>query len=555
MARGGSLRRGLRAAALAGGLPLAAACGEDEAPWTTVEVNSLEDLAEPPAGTVTLRSAVAGASGRTWITFAPPLDGGTIELVLVGEAHSILKGEVYAPGFVGYQERDYGRSALYARGDLAIDASALPNGIAIVWAGELPARVLAVYGDLTATNVTIASGHARAEPIDDPAQPQTLGRGGGLAVWGTATLRDCTVSGNRAEGDLGPSRDRGAYGGGIYANGLSLEDCVVAGNVAVGYGAAGGGIYSVGGADNPRGRGSDASLFATTVSGNRVTGQHAYGGGIFSLAGGPANLAWMHVENCTVARNLVEDHEGVAGGGYYRGGGIYLGGGSLSLLASTVAENEVHGVEAVPGGNRSGGGWFGLSRKHYPKAGDVDGVAIGEVVSPDEIQRHGTIVSAGVDAGAPAVLWYPPAGAAVDAIPAAGYPVDQVLAQYAPYGSGEDDFLNHVLEKLRTEHGYALGEFGDMTGVTFHGPARTWPTNLDNKPWVDFWRALDVALGDGLGTVKLGDEFWGPFSPGLLGNAELEVARATGTVRPPATDQRGGSRPSGDRADVGAIER
>jgi hypothetical protein len=327
----------------------------------------------------------------------------------------------------------------------------------------------------------------------------------------------------------------------------------------------------------------------------------------------------MHLENCTVARNLVEDHPDVPDAGYYRGGGIYLGGGSLSLVASTVAENEVRGLEAPAGGNRSGGGvaatignahvveyvqvghsivagnrvggvaedwftgslldfqslghnllgvldfdhilvpvppWWSLSRKHYPKAGDQDGVDLAEVVSLDEVQRHASVMSAGVDADEPAVLWYPPAGLAIDAVPAAGYSVDRVLAQYSPYGFAEDDFLNHVLEKLRTEHGYALDEFGDMTGVTFHGPGVSWPTNPDNAEWIAFWRALDVALGDGLGTVKLGDDFWRSFQEGPLGNGLwLEVERSTGTVRPVGTDQVGRTRPSGPRGDVGAIER
>jgi hypothetical protein len=625
----GSPRRGLRAAVLF--VSLAAGCGESTPPWTTIEVNSLEDAEQPASGTITLRAAIEQAGGRTRITFAPALDGGTIRLAIVGAPHSILKGEVYAgapPTFQGYQERDYGKSALYARKNLIIDASTLPSGITIAWDGADRARVLAVYGDLTMTNVTITSGHASAEPIAGGSQPYTLGRGGGLAVWGTAILRNCTVSGNRAEGDLEGSRDRGAYGGGIYANGLSLENCVVSGNSAVGYGAGGGGIYSVGGADNRRGVGNHATLVATTVSGNRVTAQHAYGGGIFSLAGGPGNLAWMRLTNCTVARNLVQDHPDLpeAGQWYYRGGGIYMGGGSLALASSTVAENEVRGPAAAFGGkpNRGGGGvaatignahvveyvelqhsivagnrvgdvaedwfagslldfqslghnllgvldfsqilvpvppWSSLSRKHYPKTGDQDGVALAEVVSLDGIHRHGAITSAGVDAGEPAVLSYPPAGPAVDSVPAAPYGVTAVLAEYTGYGLPTDDFLNHVLEKLRTDHGDVLGYdfgsgFGDLTGVTFHGPGVSWPSNPENADWIAFWRDLDVELGDRLGTVRLGDDFWGSFQTGPVGDhLWLDLARPMATVRLVGTDQLGRARPAGPGGDVGAIER
>ena len=118
------------------------------------------------------------------------------------------------------------------------------------------------------------------------------------------------MSGNRCAGDNVSSRDRGTYGGGIFANGLVMKNCVVSGNAVIGYGAAGGGIYSVGGADGP---GIHSSLSGCTVSGNRVTAQHAYGGGIFTLGGGPNFLMSLALTNCTIARNVVEDHPGPRG--------------------------------------------------------------------------------------------------------------------------------------------------------------------------------------------------------------------------------------------------
>ena len=351
--------------ALSIALALAAgACGTNgDSGGTDIVVNSLEDTASPPAGTVTLRSAIAGiVSGRT-ITFDASLDGATILLTLVGDAHSILKGEIYVGNtFSGYSDRDYGKSALYAQKDLIIDASGLPNGITIKWnGGETDhARVLAVYGDLHMKNVTISSGYSQAEAIAGGTQPYTLARGGGLAVWGTVTLENCAVIGNTCFGDYTASRDRGTYGGGIYANGLDLRDSVISGNAALGYGAGGGGIYSVGGADRTGGKGNDVSLARCAVSGNRVMAQHAYGGGIFTLAGGPNNLATMYLTNCTIARNLVEDNPDLpqAGQFYYRGGGVYMGGGSLQMLACTIAENAVTGTPAVFSNkpNMGGGG-------------------------------------------------------------------------------------------------------------------------------------------------------------------------------------------------------
>ena len=615
----------------AAALLASAACGTGTSfSDNTIVVNSLDDVASPAAGTVTLRSAIDQAGSGDTITFDEALDGGTILLTLVAEEHSTLKGEIYTGmTFEGYEDRDYGKSALYAHKSLTIDASDLPHGLTLEWGGGEgnPARVMAVYGNLTLKNVKVSGGFAAAEEIVAGTQPYTLGRGGGLAVWGVLRMEHCTVSGNGAAGDDVASRDRGAYGGGIYANGVALEDCVVSGNSISGYGAAGGGIYSVGGADNTTGIGYFSTLTRCTVSGNRVTAQHAYGGGIFTLSGGPNNLATMTLTNCTVARNLVEDNPALpeAGQYYYRGGGIYMGGGSLELVSCTIAENAVTGNLAEFSGkpNMGGGGicatvgnahvvenmemrhsiiagntlngdpadvysgsllnfysygynlfgtldfsqilvpcpeWMTLSRKHYPKAGDEDGVEAAAVLDLGAAEVDDSVLSAGVDEGQPAVLWYPPLGDAVDRIPTGSYSVTSVLAGYQGYGVATDDFLNQLLLKLRTDYGAILGndfgtEFGDLTGVTWYGPAQSWPTDPANADWIAFWRELDVALGDSLGTVKLGDDFWGTFGDGVLGNVTMDVATETESVQSVAADQLGNSRPRGTKPDVGAIEK
>jgi hypothetical protein len=613
-------------------LLVSAACSlSDGTQGERIVVNSLADLASPPAGTVTLRSAVASAGPRDTIVFDGSLDGGTILLTVVGEEHSVLKGEVYVNNaFSGYQERDYGRSALYARKNLTIDASALPNGITVKWDGgdTSRARVLAVYGDLTMKNVAVMSGLSEAVPIDGGTQPYTLARGGGLAVWGKATLTGCTIAENACLGESGSARDRGTYGGGIYADNLDLVDCVISGNRVIAYGAGGGGIYSVGGGGNSGGRGNDTYLRGCTISGNRTTAQHAYGGGIFTLSGGPDNLATMFLVNCTIARNVVEDHPDFpeAGQWYTRGGGVYMGGGSLEVSACTIAENAVTGIPAVFSGrpNLGGGGvaatignahtvedvwvrnsivvgntlngeaedwftgsllfynsqgynlvgridfryilvpvpdWMMTSRKRWPKAGDADGAALLDALDVASVRRHPTVLSAGVDEGQPAVLWYPPAALATDKIPNQDYQITCVSAGYEGFGQPTDDFLNHVILQLRSEYGTILGadfgqEFGDLTGVTWYGPAVTWPSNPQNANWIAFWRNLDAAIGDRLGMVILGDEFWGTFTTGPLGNYVLiTVARRTESFRMEGVDQLGNVRPRGGMGDIGAIEK
>ena len=164
------------------------------------------------AGSMTLRQALATARSGQTIEFAPELDGRTIELNIVGQTNTVLKGEVMGirnepSGPVsyleGYFDRDYGRSALYARKDVVIDASNLPSGVTIAWTGGAadPARVLAVYGDLTLRSVAITGGVNVAEDIstaDPDAQPWTLARGGGIAVWGLGhacpTVRSSTIT-------------------------------------------------------------------------------------------------------------------------------------------------------------------------------------------------------------------------------------------------------------------------------------------------------------------------------------------------------------------------
>lgn len=610
---------------------LAVACGEPASvpvPHIPV-VNTLEDVAMPPPGVVTLRMALAAAASGERITFDGSLDGGTILLEIVGDEHTVLEGEVYVSGaFAGYQDRDYGSSALYARKDVVIDASMLPKGITLRWNGgeTRHARVLAVYGNLAMSNVTISSGFSVAEPLpDNTTQPFTLARGGGLAVWGTATLERCTIAGNAVVGDTQASRDRGSYGGGIYANGLVLRDVVVSGNAAIGYGAAGGGIYSVGGADDTSGRGNDTFLNRCTVSGNLVRAQHAYGGGIFTLSGGPNNLATMHIANSTVARNLVEDNpdQPEAGQWYYRGGGVYMGGGSLAVVASTIAENAVNGKAAIFNGrpNVGGGGvaatignahtvehvwlqnsivvgnelngvaedwfpgsildfrscgynvvgrvdfndilvpvpaWFALNRRRWPKLGDREGVTLGDALDVAGVGFHDSIISVGTDAGRPALLWYPPGTAATDRIPDVPYELTYVNGGYTGYGVATDDFLNHVVLQLRQEYGSVLGSdfgnaFGDLTGTTWYEQRVTWPSDPRNDPWIQFWRDLDVAIGDRLGMVRLGDDFWETFETGSLGNVWLTIERVTESFVREQTDQRGTAR-SGELADVGAIE-
>jgi len=334
--------------------------GDPGSSLPAIVVNSLLDDASPPVGTVTLRSALASASSGQRITFDDTLNGSTIDLIFVGEEHSVLVGEVM--GFddannisylVGYFDRDYGKSALFADKNVVIDASDLPDGITVSWAGTDTARVLAVSGNLTLTNVAITGGDSVFDVAADVGQHRddnqtsTLARGAGLAVGGVATLTDCAIYDNHAVGDdADTSRDGGAYGVGVYADTVVMDNCIVSGNTVYGGGAAGGGVFSVGGRDTSVGT---SSISQSAITENRIAGLFAYGGGVYSDGGGIGMSTRIHVENSTIARNLVEPPAlppflfTLLDIGYWRGGGLYMSNGYMQVQSSTVVENQVFG--------------------------------------------------------------------------------------------------------------------------------------------------------------------------------------------------------------------
>jgi hypothetical protein len=661
--------------------------GSDDTAYPALIVNSLADLQDPPADTVTLRSALAAAHSGQAIQFDEDLDGGTIALSIVGEAHSILKGEVMGmreePSgpvsyLVGYFDRDYGRSALYARKNVIIDASALPAGITLAWTGAADARVLAVYGNLTLTNVTITGGNSAAEDIatgDPDDQPWTLARGGAVAVWGTARLVNCALYDNHCLGDFDSSRDRGAFGGGVYANRVQLVNCIVSGNTVTGGGAAGGGVYSVGGADDSNSQGS--TIERSAITGNRIGGLFVYGAGVFSDGGGIGNRKRLTLTNCTIAQNLAEPSAGLPpfllAMGYWRGGAVYVSNGYLTIASCTITQNEVYGYprtddlgkpnlagaiaatignahaledlvigQSIVSGNtvseldpadgtvaaaydhdiftgslfyfKSRGynrfgvpdfsqilapvgesGWLSLCRKHYPKQGDADGVAASAVLNlTDGASYSDVILSAGVDAGTPAVLYYQPVGSALDRVPHAPFTVQETYADYSISG-GADNFLSIFLGRVENYYGLAgfaadfTSDFEDFlqtvdsdeetAGVQpytdpygdpiltlaesqWFGPATTWPKELYNYPYIEFWHRLDSALAaediPGLGPELIGDDAWQAlFSTGALAeNAAIRmwVETDNATAALTATDQLGRSRGVNGNGDIGAIE-
>jgi hypothetical protein len=652
-------------------------------------VNSLEDIEGPALGTVTLRSALEDVASGGKITFEESLDGGTIELTIVGNEHSVLVGEwmemYYDPGagvmiteLLGYFDRDFGKSALYAHKDVEIDASNLPSGITVTWANtNVDARVLAVYGDLTMSNVTITGGRSVAEVMDGDnptTQTATLARGGGLAVWGLARLNNCTLHDNQCDksNDTASERDQGAFGGGIYADVVDLKDCVISGNAVYGSGVSGGGVFVIGGAEHTA---SVSTIDRCAVTGNLLEAGSAYGAGVYCDGGGIGESKTLRLSNCTVARNVVDGIE--SSRGYWRGGAIYMSNGYMELQACTIVENHVsgywredllgkcslaggvaatiglaHAVESMTighsiiagntvtdktadsekgtydqdiftgsllyfksrGYNRIGAidfsqilvpvgehYWWSLSRRHYPKDGDEHVADLSEVLDLDNGTYSTVARSMGVDAGDFALLYYEPAGSAVDQIPLS-YTVDEIEAEYEVEGGDENDnfleiFLDRIedyfnipgfastfttdFENFLATHDADTGDSEDpepdpyydsydplgdpiltVADTAFFGPNATWVKEPENYPLILFWHQFDVAIAEAvptLGDELIGDAQWDDLfdDETLEENSSIDfsirsLSRSSSLLD---LDQIETPRPENDLGDIGAIEK
>jgi hypothetical protein len=671
--------------------------GEPGASLPAIVVNSLLDDASPSAGAVTLRSALAQAASGQRITFDPTLNGSIINLIFVGEEHTVLVGEVM--GFddannisflVGYFDRDYGKSALFADKNVVIDASDLPDGITVNWGGTETARVLAVSGNLTLSNVAITGGDSVFDVAadigqhSDDNQASTLARGAGLAVWGVANLTDCAIYDNHAVGDDGDtSRDGGAYGGGVYADTVVMDNCIVSGNTVYGGGAAGGGVFSVGGRDTEL---NVSSISQSTITENQIAGLFAYGGGVYSDGGGIGLSTRIHIENSTVARNLVEPPAlppflfSLLDIGYWRGGGLYMSNGYMQVQSSTVVENQVfgkprtteldkpnmaggvaatignaHAVEDMiighsivvgntvheidgigPGGytigrvyphdvftgsvfefrsmgyNRIGvidfsqilapigePGWASLSRKHYPKVDDKDGVVPDDVLG---IATLSTLInSSGVEADPFAVLFYEPVGSALDQLPSGNYNVTEVVGELdGQLNEGENPLLLPLmLDQIQSVYGessfesefrdyfqaYLLDTDPDVAGPQQYvncsnftintieqaywcGPSQTWPQFEYNHAYIEFWHHLDLALANevaevnvdqitDLGPALMNDDVWTllfGLGDSYFNGITIHLAETALGVNPLDTDQLGNSRPADLLGDIGSVE-
>jgi hypothetical protein len=313
-------------------------------------------------------------------------------------------------------------------------------------------------------------------------------------------------------------------------------------------------------------------------------------GGVVATIGNAHAVEDMTIGHSVIAGNTVHEIEGIS---YDHD--VFTG--SL-LYFKSMGYNRIGVIDfsqiLVPVGERY---WASLCRRHYPKYGDEDGVDVADMLNLDSgVTYSDSILSAGVDSPNPVVLHYEPQGSTLDQIIPSSYSVDETFAEYAIANGGTNDFLAILLD--RVEAHYGLTEFASdfttdfetflqtvdsddeaegiqpytdplgnpiltLADTQWFGPAVTWPKELPNYPYIEFWHRLDVALLaeniPGMGPELLGDDAWTElFSSGALtenGDITMEVWTDSMLAVPMQdVDQLGTERPANILGDIGAIE-
>jgi hypothetical protein len=247
--------------------------------------------------------------------------------------------------------------------------------------------------------------------------------------------------------------------------------------------------------------------------------------------------------------------------------------------------------------------WRSLNRKFYPQYNgtevlDIDGIDIAEMLDlTTGITYSDDILSAGVNSGESAVLYYEPQGSALDRIPAGSYYVSGTYLEYSIPDNTTNNFLEIMLDRIEEKYsltGFAAGFTSDfeaylstvdiddetagnqpyedpdgnpilkLADTQWFGPAVTWPKELPNYAYIDFWHHLDTALIaediPGMGPELISDYVWDdlfPASGPLVENNDIELIRIPDTfftVISEQYDQLYNYRPVNGLGDIGSIE-
>jgi len=311
-------------------LPAARATSSDGSTWTEFTGSNYQLFSISSAivvsttadsGSGSLRQAIADAAARPGadtIVFDPALNGQRIHLTTSASNSAITIND---------------------SGGLAIDASALPNGMTIDDGSASTYRLFSVQGGfLILRRLTLANGggsgfYSSGGAINNLGNLTldccTLsGNSGAIANAGTMTLTQCTLSANSSQGSGGAITNDGTMtltqctfsgnssrgsGGAISNNhSMTLTQCTLSGNSSEGYGGA-------------IANGGTAVVMQSTLAGNIANG--GYGGAIAN--GGLGGGAFL--SQCTLTGNV----------GFF--GGAILAAGFVVLTHCTLSGNQTTG--------------------------------------------------------------------------------------------------------------------------------------------------------------------------------------------------------------------
>jgi predicted outer membrane repeat protein len=266
--------------------------------------------------------ATVAISGLTIEEGSSPNGGGIFNGGRLTVSQSILSGNFAATG----------GGAIWSNGPVTVTNSSLTNNTADYYGG-------AIYSDssgtLSVTDSTLSDNSATSFDINYSGYAY----GGAIAAYGTSTVADTTLAGNRAA-----SLGGGSGGGGIYVGGtMNVSDSTVSGNtnsVAFGVndGDGGGGIDNVGTLDvtdstladnttNANGGGLDNGGTATFSDSTIAADVAAAGGGI-------SNDGTLTITAATVSGNSADSGAG---------GGIDDVSGATVALEATIVANDASG--------------------------------------------------------------------------------------------------------------------------------------------------------------------------------------------------------------------
>ena len=293
-------------------------------------------------GKVSLRDAMSDAPAGSIVSFAPSLNGGTINLTvgslgfgknLIIDATSLSAGVTVTGSVIRGFEVGRGRHARIAGLSVSGIGSPFESGAAILNSGGLDLVRCTVSGNIGGEGAGLYnSGRLMMSGCTVKDNDTILADGGGLLNSGEAELTGCRFEGNG-------SVQRGA---GIFNRGaLRLSGCTFSSGFA---NAGGGGLSNdgtlvverstfsdnsgesaVGGAIDNSG---DAEVVSSTIANNLVNSGGGGGGGIW-------NTGKLLVRSSTISGNRVGDD----------GGGVYNSpGGQLILENSIVAGNTADGA-------------------------------------------------------------------------------------------------------------------------------------------------------------------------------------------------------------------